>query len=142
MPPAQSALIRVLEFHATHRYGLARWTPDENRAVFGALTATHPQEYRVEIQVGGAPDPETGFLVDLVALDQLLEAEIRNRLHGSHLNDAIEAFSEGRLQPSTEALALWIGHQIEAKIPPPARLLEVRVWESSTLCGVASFGAS
>jgi 6-pyruvoyltetrahydropterin/6-carboxytetrahydropterin synthase len=142
MPPAECALIRVVAFHATHRYGLARWSREENQAVFGALTETHPHAFRVEVEVSGTPDPETGFLLDLVALDRLLEEEIHLPLHGSHLNDAIEAFSEGTLQPSTEALASWIGDRLLSKIPSPARLRAVRVWESESLAGVARYGAS
>ncbi len=128
-----AALTRTVLFRASHRYGRSDWTDAANAEAFGELTVPHPHDYRVDVTVEGAPDPTSGFVVDLVALDRVLEARVRGPLHGRLLNEAVPEFRDGRIQPSCEALACWIAERIGPHVPPPAHLRAVRVAESEVL---------
>jgi len=136
---SRASLLRVVRFRATHRYGVSTWSGEENAAAFGALSEVHEHAFRVELAVEGIPHPVTGFVIDLPALDRILLEEVIEPLDGSHLNDRIPEFREGLLQPSTEALARWIGDRVRARISPPTHLRRVRVWESEDLAGEVRF---
>ena len=97
----------------------------------------HEHHFRIEITVSGPLDPGTGFVTDLEALDRLIEARLLGPLADSDLNRAIPAVAEGRMQPSTEALADWVFRRLADEVEAPARLERVRVWESDSLGGEA-----
>jgi len=129
---ASPSLIRTYRFRARHHYRRPEWTEEENRRAFGAWVEPHGHDYVVEVEVAGPLDEETGFVVDLGALDELLE-EVLGGLDGGDLNEAIPEVREGRMIPSTEALARWLYHFLAGRIPAPARLERVRVAESDAL---------
>ncbi|TVP50018.1 MAG: 6-carboxytetrahydropterin synthase [Gemmatimonadales bacterium] len=136
---SRASLLRVVTFRATHRYGVSSWSEAENTAAFGGLMDIHEHTFRVEVVVEGIPHPVTGFVIDLPAMDRILLEEVLGPLDGSHLNDSVPEFREGLLQPTTEALARWIGDRIRARISPPIHLRRVRVWESDDLAGEVRF---
>jgi 6-pyruvoyltetrahydropterin/6-carboxytetrahydropterin synthase len=126
-------LLRIVEFSAAHHYHRQDWTVDENARVFGDQVNPHGHNYRVEIGVRGPLDDTTGFVVGLVELDQAISDRIVGPLHNRDLNVVIPEIRQGAMQPSTEALAVWIGTQLAPEVPPPARLTSIRIWESETL---------
>jgi 6-pyruvoyltetrahydropterin/6-carboxytetrahydropterin synthase len=128
-------LHRVVRFHAVHHYRRADWSPEENARVFGELTRSHGHDYAVRVTVSGEPDPATGFLVDLTALDAVLDGEVRAVLHGSDLNQVLPGVSRGEEQPSCEVLARWVWSRIEGRLPAGTELERVQVWESDDLGG-------
>jgi 6-pyruvoyltetrahydropterin/6-carboxytetrahydropterin synthase len=127
-------LTRVVHFNAAHRYYRPEWPEERNREAFGACANPHGHghNYALEVMVGGNPDPETGFCVDLVALDRLLESEVRQRLDHQHVNHAIPAFGEGGLIPTTENLVIWIWRQVAPKLKG-GRLVRLRLREEAGL---------
>lgn len=126
-------LTRVVHFTAWHHYRIAGWTDAENAEVFGDTRLPHAHDWSVEVTVTGKADPETGFVVDLPRLDELLHAEVVERFDGRDLNDAIPEVRDGKMTPSTESLAIWIADRLASRIPPPAVLSGVRVRESDLL---------
>lgn len=130
-----SLLLRTLHFRASHRYGLEAWSEEENRRHFGELVEPHAHDFEVEVVVAGTPDPATGFVVDLGALDRLLAREISAPLAGTLLNESVPPFRGGETQPSCEALAGWIGERLRTHLPAGVRLDRVRVREDATLAG-------
>ncbi len=106
---------------------------ERNREVFGANVEPHSHEWRLEVAVRGPIDPDTGWSVDLGALDRVLETEVRRRFEGSDLHREIPAVAEGTIQPSTEELARWFYRRLESRMPTGARLVRVRLWESPDL---------
>lgn len=129
----EAVLIRTVRFSAGHRYRRPEWSDERNRATFGPSVHPHGHNYAVEVRVRGTIDPETGFLVDLAALDRMLAERIVGRLDSRELTEAIPAFRPGEGIPSTEALARWTFAELEDRIPGGARLVGVRVEESGTL---------
>jgi 6-pyruvoyltetrahydropterin/6-carboxytetrahydropterin synthase len=131
---ATTALTRSLRFRALHHYWRSEWSAAENRRVFGENVHPHEHEYGLDVTVTGEVDGATGFIVDLAALDDALEALV-GPLRGKDLLDAIPAADDGArgMMPSTENLARWFFDRLEPRVPAPARLVRVRVSESDTL---------
>jgi 6-pyruvoyltetrahydropterin/6-carboxytetrahydropterin synthase len=126
---AEAALERTVGFRAHHHYRRSDWSDARNRDAFGAVADPHAHDYVVVVTVRGQIDAH-GLVVDLGALDALL-AERIGVLDGADLNQRI--FTDGRVQPSTEALARWIWDELVDRVPRPARLQRVRVAESGAL---------
>jgi 6-pyruvoyltetrahydropterin/6-carboxytetrahydropterin synthase len=132
--PMTTQLTRVVRFSAAHRYYRPEWSDARNREVFGACANPHGHghNYRLEVTVAGDPDPETGFCVDLAALDRLLDEKVRKPLDHQHLNHAVPEFAEGRLIPTTENLVRWIWGRLEGEVPG-AMVVQIRLFEDADL---------
>lgn len=97
---------------------------------WGAENQLHSHDYRVEWTLGGPLLDHHGYLLDLVAVEALLDAavaEVKDRT----LND-LPAFQG--LNPSVERLARWLSDRLIAGRPawdPEGRLTTsvVKVWE-------------
>ena len=127
-------LTRKLPFTAAHRYYRPEWSEAENRRVFGACANPHGHghNYVLEVTVTGEIDPQTGFSVDLAALDALLQREILDRLDHQHLNHAVPDFTEGGTVPTTENILVHCWPRIAAGLPQGARLMRLRLHEDPT----------
>jgi 6-pyruvoyltetrahydropterin/6-carboxytetrahydropterin synthase len=96
---------------------------------WGAENTEHAHSYRLELRLEGPSLDEHGYLVDLVEVERLLEAQVA-RVRGRSLNELPEFAG---LNPSLEQFARILAGALAAELPP-ARLtaLEVRMWESET----------
>lgn len=128
MPTAQ--LTRRVRFSAAHRYFRPDWSEERNRQVFGpcANPHGHGHNYLLEATVAGEIDPETGFSVDLGALDRVLREEVTDRLDHQHLNHVVPEFREGGLVPTTENILVLLWGRIAPRVGP-ARLVRLRLHE-------------
>jgi 6-pyruvoyltetrahydropterin/6-carboxytetrahydropterin synthase len=126
-------LTRVVRFQARHHLWMADWTDERNRVAFGALSDSHPHDYRCAVSVEGPIDPRSGMLVDLAALDLLLAEEVTGPLAGRDLNREVPPFAGGAPIPTCEALATHLFRRIAARLPAGVRLAAVRVAEDETL---------
>ena len=130
--PGGARLIRTVRFRASHHYRRPGWSEEENRAAFGAQMEPHAHDWRVEVHVAGPVDQDTGWCVDLAALDRAL-ARATEGWDGGDLNALIPEVASGAMTPSTENLARWLWARLCAALPPPARVVEVGVFESDDL---------
>ncbi|MBC8104338.1 MAG: 6-carboxytetrahydropterin synthase [Cytophagales bacterium] len=124
------ALTRAFDFAASHRLHAPALSPDENRQVFGKCNNPngHGHNYGVEVTVVGDPDPVTGMLVDLAALDTVLDREVMGRFDHKHLNLDTPDFAD--TNPTSENVTVAIWNHLEKAIPAPARLYRVIVKET------------
>lgn len=127
-------LTRRIQFSAAHRYSRPEWSEQKNLDIFGpcANPHGHGHTYTLEVMVAGMPDAQTGFSVDLDALDRLLRKRVFDRLDHQHINHAIPEFAEGQMIPTTENLAIWIWAQLESGLGD-AELARVRLREADDL---------
>ncbi len=111
------------------------WSESEAERRFGWTGAApgHGHLYRVAVSVTGVPDPETGTIVDLDLLDEILAREVTARYAGSDLNAAVREVADGRVVPSCEALAAAIWSDVTAALPAGVILERVVVAEDDTL---------
>jgi len=128
-------LERRYRFSASHLYRRPQWSEEENRARFGkcAQLPGHGHNYRLYLTVEGEIDPETGFAVDLGALDALVGERILEALDHQHLNTAVPQFAAGEDIPTSENLVRWVRGRLEGRLPGGARLVRIRVEEDEDL---------
>jgi 6-pyruvoyltetrahydropterin/6-carboxytetrahydropterin synthase len=126
-------LTRKAEWSAAHYYWVESWSEDENRRVFGkcANRNGHGHNYTVEVTVQGEVDPQTGFVVDLKWLKDVLEREVIEVYDHRHLNLEVEDFKT--VQPTTENIAIAIWKRLQGKVGEHAELHRVRVYEMPEL---------
>jgi 6-pyruvoyltetrahydropterin/6-carboxytetrahydropterin synthase len=118
-------LTRIVEFHATHRLG----TPE----TFGKAATEHGHHYQCRVTVAGTVEPARKGVMDLKALDALLEREIRTPFDRQSLNDAVPRFGTGGWIPTGEALAVYVWERLAGQLPAGVRLHAVRIQESPHL---------
>ena len=125
-------LTRKAEFSASHYYWIDDWTDDENRRAFGKCSNRngHGHNYTLEVTVKGEIDPDTGFVVDLKELKDVMEREVVSVYDHRHLNLEVPEFKT--VQPTTENIAVAVWKRLEGKIAG-ARLHRVRVYEMPDL---------
>src|SRR5689334_17433397 len=129
------SLVRRYRFSASHLYRRPEWTEEENRRNFGpcANLPGHGHNYRLWVWVTGTPDKQTGFVVDLGALDGAVKERVLDVLDHRHLNAAVARFAEGEAIPSSENLLAWIREQLEPGLPTGVRLTRLRLEEDEDL---------
>jgi len=128
-----TSLTRRVTFRAYHHLWRPDWSAAENQEAFGPLCESHPHDYACDVTVTGPVDPVSGMLVDLAALDRLLDEEVVRALGGRDLNRDVAPFRSGRPIPTCEALAEHLFARIGARLPAGVTLARVRVAEDETL---------
>ncbi|MES3033340.1 MAG: 6-carboxytetrahydropterin synthase [Gemmatimonadota bacterium] len=132
----RSTLTRRVQFAAAHRYRRPDWDDAQNAATFGlcARPNYHGHSYVCDVSVSGPVAPQTGMLVDLGLLDQLLQEEVRERFDHRNINLDVPEFSEtGGMVPTGEELARFIAERIQSRLPDGVRVTRVIVAEDATL---------
>lgn len=126
-PGERVRITRRATFAAAHVLCRPDWDDAHNREVFGACSTDHGHNYVLEVSVEGAPDAETGMVVNLRDLDAAIRRHFIDLVDHRHLNRDVE-FLRGRV-PTAENVALAAWRELAAKLAP-ARLVRVRLTES------------
>ena len=107
---------RKSHFNAAHRLYNADWSDARNATVFGkcANPNYHGHNYELIVSVKGEIHPETGFVMDMKVLKQLIELEIEEKLDHKNLNEEISEFKT--LNPTAENIAVVIWNILRSKI--------------------------
>ena len=73
---------------ASHRLHAGSLSADENKAAYGKCNNPHGHghNYVVEVLVGCRVQPETGMVINLVDLDQIVNAKLLSRFDHCNLN--------------------------------------------------------
>ncbi len=123
-------LTRRAEWSASHYYWVNEWSEEENVRRFGkcANRNGHGHNYTIEVTVRGEVDPQTGFVVDLKWLKDVMEREVVSVYDHRHLNLEVPEFQS--MQPTTENIAVAIWQRLADKVGPGATLHHVRVYET------------
>jgi 6-pyruvoyltetrahydropterin/6-carboxytetrahydropterin synthase len=131
----EDGMIRVtrkLEFSAAHFYHNPDLSAEENRRIFGKCNNPHGHghNYVVEVTVAGEPDPNTGMVLDLKELKDILQREVMERMDHRHLNYEVPELA-GQI-PTCENIAAAIWRILEPQITK-GKLDRVRLYESPDL---------
>ena len=137
-------LERRYRFSASHLYRRPEWSEEDNRARFGrcANLPGHGHNYRLFVTVAGEADPATGFVVDLPALDGLVQRVVLDRLDHQHVNSAIPEFGPGGKIPSSENLVEWIWGELEREGGTGIEVVKLRLEEDEDLAAEWVAGAA
>ncbi len=119
---------RRYSLSASHRLHSAALTPDGNREAYGKCNNPHGHghNYIIEVLAGGPVDPETGMVINLAVLDEVVQTRILDRFDHTNLN-LDDVFTNQ--VPTTENLCRVVFGLLEGNIAP-ARLVQVRVEET------------
>ena len=113
---------------ASHRLHADSLSPDQNRAAYGKCNNPHGHghNYVVEVLVGGPIDPETGMVINLVALDEVVRKRVTDRFDHTNLN--LDPLFANQV-PTTENLCKALYGVLRDSIPA-GKLEYVRVEET------------
>jgi 6-pyruvoyltetrahydropterin/6-carboxytetrahydropterin synthase len=117
-------LSRAIEFSASLRCVRPDLSEAENLGLFGPRAQQHGHNYRLEVTVRGEPDPVTGMVIDIKAIQGLLEREIMERFDHRDLNRDTPYFE--KMPPTPENLARVI-REILLKAFPEGMLDRIRL---------------
>lgn len=115
---------RKAHFNAAHRLFHKDWDNEKNEEVFGKCSNPnyHGHNYELVIAVTGEIDEETGFVMDLKKLKELIYEEIERPFDHKNLNVEVEEFRT--LNPTAENIAVVIWKKLRGKL---ARRLDLEV---------------
>lgn len=125
---------RKAHFNASHRLHNSSKSDDWNREVFGKCNNPnwHGHNYVIEVTVAGEPDPETGYVIDLGKLKNIIKEVILDPCDHKNLNLEVP-FLEGVI-PTSENLVKTFYHQLENEVNAAAsgnsKLYSVKLFET------------
>ena len=110
------SISRKAHFNAAHRLYRKGWTFEKNDAVFGKCNNPnfHGHNYDMIVSVTGPIDPETGYVMDVKILSDLIKAEVEDKFDHKNLNLDVPEFLD--LNPTAENIAVVIWNKIRNKI--------------------------
>ena len=119
---------RRYTIYASHRLHADTLSADENRTTYGKCNNPHGHghNYVVEVLVGGAVDPETGMVVNMAALDEVVRKRVLDRFDHANLN--LDPLFVNQA-PTTENLCRAV-FELLKDAPPTGELERVRVEET------------
>ena len=124
---------RKEHFNAAHRLYNPAWSDEHNREVFGpcANVNWHGHNFELIVTVRGTPDPQTGYVVDLKQLSDLIKAHITDKVDHKNINLDVD-FMRGKMA-SCEVLVeeFWkiLAPEVK-KITPRGELHAIRLYET------------
>lgn len=125
-------LTRRYRFSASHRLHSPAFSEEQNRAAFGkcANPYGHGHNYGLEISVKGPLDSRLGRVIDVSALDSVVDAAVLQPMDHRDLNTEVVEFTGGFV-PTTENLSLVICDRLNAVWPSNfPKLDRIRIFET------------
>ena len=123
-------ITRRAHFSAAHRLCRPEWSEERNAEVFGDCSNPnwHGHNYELVVTVEGVIDPETGFVMNLRELKDILEDKVVSDMDHRNLNLDVPWLSE--INPTTTNQAVSIWNRISESLPSGANLASVIVNET------------
>jgi 6-pyruvoyltetrahydropterin/6-carboxytetrahydropterin synthase len=115
---------RKEHFNAAHRLHNPAWSDEKNREVFGLCNNAnfHGHNYELIVKVSGEPDANTGYVIDMKVLSDIIKENVLERFDHKNLNLDTEEFKT--LIPSAENISVVIWKLLREKID---KQLEIKV---------------
>lgn len=120
---------RKAHFNAAHRLYRKDWSDQRNTEIFGKCSNPnfHGHNYELIVSVNGEIDPETGFVMDVKVLKDLIKSEIEDAFDHKNLNLEVAEFKE--LNPTAENIAVVTWQKLRPHIEQRYEL-EVVLYET------------
>ncbi|MFM6955310.1 MAG: 6-pyruvoyl trahydropterin synthase family protein [Ignavibacteria bacterium] len=120
---------RKMHFSAAHRLFNPTFSHEKNEQIFDKCNNPlgHGHNYTLEVTVKGIPDPETGYVIDLKKLRDIIEEFVVDKVDHKHLNYDVD-FLRGII-PTAENLAICFWSILESKIPS-GTMHSIKLFES------------
>ncbi len=124
-------ITRRERFNAAHRLFKEEYSDEKNLKVFGKCSNPnwHGHNYELFVTVKGEVDPETGFLINLKILSQIIREYVIEKIDHKNINIEVD-FMKNKMA-STENLTIGIWKQLEKEITGlGVTLHSVKIYES------------
>ena len=120
---------RKAHFNAAHRLYRNDWSMEKNNQIFGKCNNPnfHGHNYELIVSVTGEVDKETGYVVDVKVLTDIIKEDIENQFDHKNLNLDVPEFYD--LNPTAENIVVVIYNKIKKRINPDFDL-EVVLYET------------
>ena len=107
---------RKTHFNAAHRLYRQDWSDEKNKEVFGKCSNPnyHGHNYQLIVGLTGDVDKETGYLIDIKILKQIILEEVEDAMDHKNLNIEVPEFKE--LNPTMENIAIVIWNKLRKRI--------------------------
>ena len=123
------SVFRHEHFNAAHRLYNPEWTNERNDEVFGKCNnpSFHGHNYELVVKITGVPDKDTGYVMDLKVLSDLIKSEILERFDHKNLN--LDTVEFKYLNPTAEHIAIVIHDLLRPHIDAEKEL-QIRLYET------------
>ena len=107
---------RKAHFNAAHRLFRKDWTDEKNSQVFGKCSNPkyHGHNYELIVSVTGRINRETGYVIDIQVLKDIIKEEVEDAFDHKNLNVEVEEFKN--LNPTAENIAVVIYNKIKPRL--------------------------
>ena len=107
---------RKAHFNAAHRLNNDKWSITKNEEIFGKCNYPnyHGHNYELIVSVRGEINQDTGYVMDMGKLKEIIKNEIEDRLDHKNLNLDIDYFK--KVIPSAENISVFIYNIVRNKI--------------------------
>lgn len=120
---------RKEHFNAAHRLNNPKWDATRNKEVFGLCNNPnfHGHNYDLIVKLTGPVDPETGYVVDLKWLSDLIKTEVLDRYDHRNLNLDPDEFNteKGGLIPTVEHISVVIWQRLRKHLAENLKLVVI-----------------
>lgn len=125
----KTAVYRKEHFNAAHRLHNPLWSDEKNREVFGKCNNAnyHGHNYELIVKVTGTPDPDTGYVMDMKLLSDLIKDHVTEKFDHKNLNLDVDDFKN--LLTSAENIAAVIYNILRPLIDNKLEL-QIRLYET------------
>ena len=107
---------RKAHFNAAHRLYRKDWSNEKNEAVFGLCNNPnfHGHNYELIVSVTGEIDKETGYVIDMKVLKEIIKSEVEDSFDHKNLNVEVPEFQN--LNPTAENIVVVIYNKLKPKL--------------------------
>ncbi len=126
-------LTRKEHFNAAHKLFNTAWSIEKNEMMFGVCANKnwHGHNYDLYVTIKGEPDVDTGFIMDVQVLSQIIKQYAVDKIDHKNLNLDVD-FLKGKMC-STENLAIAIWQQIKPHLPENVKLHCIKLYETARI---------
>ncbi|MBT4434902.1 6-carboxytetrahydropterin synthase [bacterium] len=123
------SVTRRSHFNAAHRLHNSDWTDEKNAEFYGACNNKnfHGHNYDLEVTITGEMNSESGYLIDMKELSDLIYHEIELRFDHKNLN--LDTIEFKNLIPTAENISIVIWKILRTKIDKTF-ILKIRLYET------------
>lgn len=102
-------ITRREHFNAAHKLYNPNWTPEKNEEVFGpcANHNWHGHNFELFVTVKGEPFPQTGFVMDMKKLGELVKELVIEKIDHKNLNEDVDFMKDKLASCENLVIEIW-----------------------------------
>ncbi|MGR3220127.1 MAG: 6-carboxytetrahydropterin synthase, partial [Candidatus Anammoxibacter sp.] len=122
-------ITKRLTFSSAHRLFNPKLSDDDNSKIFGkcSFPGGHGHNYTLEVSICGEVDSETGMIIDIKQLKEVINREIISKLDHKNLNTDVDFLKDTIPTVENMAVKIW---DILVKEIKKVKLYEIKLSET------------